>query len=78
MFNFWSWLANLSKEGRAKVELELNGIVYDKDFVYNEKTDILTVESSQNTNQSMGSTGKILETLKNKNFNAFSLKITFK
>ena len=77
MFNFWSWLANLSKEGRAKVELELNGIVYDKDFVYNEETDILTAESS-NPNQSMGSAGKILETLKTKNFNAFSLKITFK
>ena len=77
MFNFWSWIANLSKEGRAKVELELNSIVYDKNFVYNEKTDILTAESS-NPDQSMGSAGKILETLKNNNCNAFSLKITFK
>lgn len=72
MINFWEWIVAESQQQHKKLEIELNGIVYDEKFNYNPTTNILTAESSRFPNESVGGACDLLEKLSNANL----IKIT--
>ncbi len=72
MVNFWEWIVTECQRQHRKLEIELDGIIYDDNFNYNPSTNILTADSSMFPNESVGSDCNLLEKLSNANL----IKIT--
>lgn len=54
----WNMLFIFCQKNDIKLELEHNGIIYDKNFKYNKQKDIITADSSQNPKEQFGADGK--------------------
>lgn len=48
MAKFWQFIVDEANKGNIKLEIEMNGITYDKNFYYNPITNILVADSTDN------------------------------
>lgn len=63
--NFWEWIITEHQKHNRILEIEINGIIYDKNFYYNPTTNILTAESSKLPLESIDDDCNLLEKLAN-------------
>ena len=55
--DFFGWLVDWQKMGKAELHLKFNDVDYDQNFSYNKKTGVLLAESSLSPNDVFGSNG---------------------